>query len=464
MLCRLYLYDMNTYSRAKKIGAACAVLSFTLIPVLASAQSSTTSTSTSWRYRGEGLSPWGNQDSQQISDWRRQNNELQQKISALDAVAVTSIPIAVLFGVALRNITSNFGDPRGDGTRSHEGLDIIAVKGTPIVSPTPAVVLSTGNGDSSGLYVYTANPGGETFVYMHLDKIGEQVSPGAVLEAGSLIGYVGNTGNASGGGAHLHFEIKNGAATDPYPRITREFTAAEKMEFLNKIFGQSSDSIALSQFLASNFRSTFTAATAQGVILPPLITGALQTAPVLAPTAGGSVSVPAGDLQLGSKGALVVELQQFLIAKAAGPATVRLKGAGATGNFGPMTQAALIEYQLAAGITPANGYYGPTTRASVSAGTVTTTTPIQSPTSPTGAVVLTRNLSKGMSGEDVRDLQKMLNAKGFTVSLSGAGSAGNESTYFGPATLAAVIKFQLARLIEPAVGFVGPLTRAALVL
>ncbi|MBP9760271.1 MAG: peptidoglycan-binding protein [Candidatus Pacebacteria bacterium] len=56
----------------------------------------------------------------------------------------------------------------------------------------------------------------------------------------------------------------------------------------------------------------------------------------------------------------------------------------------------------------------------------------------------TRNLTVGATGQDVMDLQKLLNAKGFTVSATGAGSPGMESSYFGPATKAAVAKMQTA--------------------
>ncbi|TSC62089.1 MAG: peptidase M23 [Parcubacteria group bacterium Athens0416_74] len=389
----------------------------------------------------------------------RQSSEFQQKIQALPSVADAAISIPILFGVGVNNISSNFGDPRDGGARLHEGEDMMAVKGTPIVSPTPAVVIRTGVGSGQGIYVTTANPGGENFVYMHLDKLGEGVAPGTVLAQGSLIGYVGNTGNASGGAAHLHFEIHNSTGTpiDPFPRLTSEFNAAQKMTYLSQIFGISSDPVALAQFLVTNFRNTFVSAAQSGVVLPPLITGALGSVPAASPT---SDTLPAGDLMLGSSGAAVVELQTFLVAKSTGAQAERLAGAGATGYFGPMTQSALVEYQTAVGISPADGYYGAATRAAVAADTGTQP-PIANPPV-IGSTTFTRNLFLGVNGEDVRVLQKLLNARGYTVAVSGAGSAGYETSYFGPATKAAVIRFQVAHSIEPAVGYFGPISQAAL--
>ena len=73
----------------------------------------------------------------------------------------------------------------------------------------------------------------------------------------------------------------------------------------------------------------------------------------------------------------------------------------------------------------------------------------------------TRSLIKGSTGDDVRSLQKYLNTKGFTISSSGPGSLGNETSLFGPATEAALAKFQKANNIYPAVGLFGPITRAS---
>lgn len=88
-------------------------------------------------------------------------------------------------------------------------------------------------------------------------------------------------------------------------------------------------------------------------------------------------------------------------------------------------------------------------------------------TSITGSVTSTAvrifksDLSVGSLGSEVKALQEFLNAHGYTVSTSGPGSAGNETTTFGSATRAALIKYQKANGITPAVGYFGPKTRAA---
>ncbi|MBI3572491.1 hypothetical protein HY091_03105 [Candidatus Kaiserbacteria bacterium] len=87
-----------------------------------------------------------------------------------------------------------------------------------------------------------------------------------------------------------------------------------------------------------------------------------------APSPNTGPSVPAGlsltlNLGLGTTGGGVLSLQQFLIAKHLGPAAAALKAHGGTRYFGPLTRAALAEFQKSVGITPAVGYFGPKTRA-----------------------------------------------------------------------------------------------------
>lgn len=71
-----------------------------------------------------------------------------------------------------------------------------------------------------------------------------------------------------------------------------------------------------------------------------------------------------------------------------------------------------------------------------------------------------RDLKVGLTGADVKALQVYLNAKGYVVAKSGPGSAGTETTRFGSATRAALVKLQKAAGITPAAGYFGAKTRA----
>ncbi|MCE9643976.1 peptidoglycan-binding protein [Candidatus Parcubacteria bacterium] len=71
----------------------------------------------------------------------------------------------------------------------------------------------------------------------------------------------------------------------------------------------------------------------------------------------------------------------------------------------------------------------------------------------------TRDLRRGMSGEDVKRLQQWLNARGHVVSKSGPGSRGKETAYFGSATAKALAAFQKKSKIKPSSGYFGPVTR-----
>lgn len=72
----------------------------------------------------------------------------------------------------------------------------------------------------------------------------------------------------------------------------------------------------------------------------------------------------------------------------------------------------------------------------------------------------TADFQQGSSGAEVIAIQKFLNSHGAQVAVTGAGSPGNETSYFGAMTKAAVAKFQAANGITPAAGYWGPITRA----
>jgi len=291
------------------------------------------------------------------SEWRRGSSDIRNKIEDLDSDRVEEFAIPVLFGVALRNITQNFGDPRASHT--HEGLDIMAPEGTPIVTPTDAVVIRMGVWEGAGNFVMTAVPGEETHTYMHLSRVAD-IDEGDMLETGDIIGYVGHTGNAIASAPHLHFEVRDedGTATDPYPRITEVFDLDDKIDYLKVILDDENDADELADFLVTKFRNDFVTAQTEGIELPDDIEDVLKKgpAPVVTVVAGSST----GTLRVGSRGPEVVTLQTFLLKKGVGTAS-RIKPDGA---FGPITRQALIDYQKSAGLS-ADGVYGPKSRAYV---------------------------------------------------------------------------------------------------
>ncbi len=82
-----------------------------------------------------------------------------------------------------------------------------------------------------------------------------------------------------------------------------------------------------------------------------------------------------------------------------------------------------------------------------------------STTSNIANIIFSTNLRQNSRGQDVKNLQIFLNTTGYIVSTRGNGSKGNETNFFGPATRAALIRFQKAYNIKPAYGFFGPITR-----
>jgi len=94
-------------------------------------------------------------------------------------------------------------------------------------------------------------------------------------------------------------------------------------------------------------------------------------------------------------------------------------------------------------------------------GSTTTTTTTGSVPAACVGVTFTRNLIVGSTGQDVKCMQTLMNAHGYQLAVSGAGSPGNETMYFGPLTLAKVRALQAAQGWTPA-SQVGPLSRALL--
>jgi murein DD-endopeptidase MepM/ murein hydrolase activator NlpD len=128
----------------------------------------------------------------------------------------SALPIPV-DGVSAARLVNTWGAGR-DGGRRHQGIDIIARRGTPIRSTTEGIIESKGMRGLGGLVVSVIGPGGYRHYYAHLEDVAAQAI-GEWVHAGEIIGYVGNSGNAAVSTPHLHYGIYTpaGRAVNPYP-------------------------------------------------------------------------------------------------------------------------------------------------------------------------------------------------------------------------------------------------------
>lgn len=114
--------------------------------------------------------------------------------------------------------SDTWGAPRSGGRR-HQGVDMLARTGTPTVAPVSGTVSHRGN-SVGGLSWHLNGDDGNYYYGTHLSAYANQGA--GHVAAGTVIGYVGDTGNARGT-PHLHFEIHpgGGAAVNPYPTVAR---------------------------------------------------------------------------------------------------------------------------------------------------------------------------------------------------------------------------------------------------
>lgn len=152
-----------------------------------------------------------------LTYWERLHNYA----SLLSSQPDTQIAMPVK-GIGVRQIANTWGAPRSGGRR-HEGQDIFASRGTPIYSATEGYVWRMGEGQIAGLYLYVVGPGGRRYYYAHLDRFAPGLAEGQKVTAQTLLGTVGNTGNARTTPPHLHFGIyEKGCgyrAIDPLPLL-----------------------------------------------------------------------------------------------------------------------------------------------------------------------------------------------------------------------------------------------------
>jgi murein DD-endopeptidase MepM/ murein hydrolase activator NlpD len=119
-----------------------------------------------------------------------------------------------------RGIADTWHAPRGDGRR-HEGQDIFARRGTPVLSATNGYIYKIGENNLGGQTVSVIGSGGRVYYYAHLDSYAKGIEVGNRVTTRTVLGYVGTTGNAQGTPPHLHFGVYTmTGAINPLPLLT----------------------------------------------------------------------------------------------------------------------------------------------------------------------------------------------------------------------------------------------------
>lgn len=110
-------------------------------------------------------------------------------------------------GIDRDELSDTFADARGSG-RSHEAIDIMAPRGTPVLAVDDGKIAKLFSSELGGLTVYQFDPTGNyAYYYAHLDRYAPGLAAGTPIRRGRLLGYVGSTGNAGEDSPHLHFAV-----------------------------------------------------------------------------------------------------------------------------------------------------------------------------------------------------------------------------------------------------------------
>jgi peptidase M23-like protein len=153
--------------------------------------------------------------------------------------AAPKVPDHIVFPVVGQvQYVDDFGAPRAGGP--HQGNDLVAAKKSPAVAAESGTVKYWTTSRTAGCMLYLYGLSGTIYYYIHLNNdltakndnrgkcvkgVAYTVKNGARVQAGQQIGYVGDSGDADGGHAHLHFEVHpgGGKAVSPYPYLQKAY-------------------------------------------------------------------------------------------------------------------------------------------------------------------------------------------------------------------------------------------------
>ncbi len=150
----------------------------------------------------------------------RLTNLAKRRRTATNAYAAVNVDGFIFPVAGPHGYSDNFGDYRSGG-RTHKGIDIFALRGTPAVAVVDGTIVTVVTQVLGGKVIRLRGNEGNIYSYAHLDGYAPGISGGTSVTAGQTIGYVGDTGNAKGGVPHLHFEFHpgGGEAVNAYPLL-----------------------------------------------------------------------------------------------------------------------------------------------------------------------------------------------------------------------------------------------------
>ena len=130
----------------------------------------------------------------------------------------------------------SWGFPRMMGTSSqhwHQGSDVFAKYGTPLVAAESGVLFKVGQASLGGTKLWIRGDSGTEYYYAHLSAIADGVVNGKRVNVGDVVGYVGDSGNARGTPPHLHFEVHTGGSPiNPYPLLKATYGTKPMVEIV----------------------------------------------------------------------------------------------------------------------------------------------------------------------------------------------------------------------------------------
>lgn len=127
------------------------------------------------------------------------------------ATGAPATPPALLLpvrGISSDQLRDTFNEGRDAIHRGHEAIDILAPRGTPVLAADDGRIVKLFLSKPGGITLYQFDATGQfAYYYAHLDRYAAGLKEGQTVRRGTVIGYVGSTGNASPDAPHLHFSI-----------------------------------------------------------------------------------------------------------------------------------------------------------------------------------------------------------------------------------------------------------------